>query len=605
MNLLRKRTWSKLLFLWVMVIVGEMQVLANQQRYQITIHLNDQPNTSIKVSVIPPKIEAKFATYVFPSGEFGTQSSVPIQARLERFEPLDEYGKILPFKYVQNDGIEISKAHKLKRIDYWLKPDFPSVSKSKTPAYLISHRGFYAYFHGLHQLPFEVSIEKPKHLYGATSLKAKAKSDSVDVFEVKNYLDLFKNPILYAKPDTISFSLKGNTRIHIAAYSESGNITTRTLYYDLKKVVQSVADFMGDLPLSEYTFVLYFADPSLAANSGLAQYGGLMCGSSSFYLLPEIKNGKSLKKIVQRIASHELLHLLTPYSLHSEKVHLAGFGHREMSKHLWLYEGVTEYFTLLSMLRSELMDEQTFFAEISKKLKMTDAFSKRSLTNMSEYIFAEKNQNKHAYLYQQGALVAFALDIEIQRLTNGKTSLLAIIRQLAAKYGVHQSFEEENLFDEIVRLSHPQIADFIAQYIEGKKRVPFSQLAASIGMSYLEEYIEEAGTFGRFSVFPDYKKGQIRFHKVLQNELNIADGDVIVTIDNTPIQTSNINDYLPQLYDPLPRTSMQLVVLRNGTRTKLQGISAPIFRRYRHWWGESRMPLKEEKNLKESVLYGK
>ncbi|MGB0930957.1 MAG: hypothetical protein ACPGVB_09295, partial [Chitinophagales bacterium] len=575
-----------LLFLVLLLQLSSSIANIPQEKYQITIYLNNDTHLPIKVSVIPPTIETKFVTYVFPSGEFGAQKSIPIKARLERFEPLDENGKVLPYKYIQNDGIEISKAHRLKRINYWLKPNFPSVSnQNKNPAYLISHRGFYAYFHGLHNLPFEVKIEKPKDFYGATSLTAKLQSDNLDVFEVENYFDLFKNPILYSKPDTISFSLKeGKTKIRIAAYSESGKVSTRTLYYDLKKVVQSISNFMGELPLPEYTFVLYFADPSLTANSGLAQYGGLMCGSSSFYLLPEIKNGKRLKKIVQRIASHELLHLLTPYSLHSEKVHLVGFGHQEMSKHLWLYEGTTEYFTLLSMLQSGLMSEVEFFAEISKKLKLIEGYPKRSLTEMSEHIFTQKHQQDYHYLYQQGALIAFALDIEIQRLSNEKTSLSRIIQQLAEKYGVHQSFEEDKLFEEIVNLSHPEIADFVKLYIEGKKALPFRELAAHIDMEYREEYVEEAGTFGRFSVFPDYKKGQIRFRNVRQNELNIFNGDILLSIDNTPIRTSNINDFLPILYDPLPRTSIELVVLRNGTRVELKGKAVSFFRRHRHWW---------------------
>ena len=163
---------------------------------------------------------------------------------------------------------------------------------------------------------------------------------------------------------------------------------------------------------------------------------------------------------------------------------------------------------------------------------------------------------------------------------------------------MHQSFEEDKLFEEIVSLSHPEIANFVELYIEGKKALPFRELAAHIDMKYREEYVEEAGTFGRFSVFPDYKKGQIRFRNVRQNELNIFNGDVLLSIDNTPIKTSNINDFLSHLYDPPPNTLTQLVVLRNGTRIKLKGKAAPFFRRHRHWWGEDVEALKDEKMLK-------
>lgn len=578
---------------------GDLQ----EAKYQITIHLPTNNRQAIEIHVIPPPIDSKFATYVFASGEFGASKSVPIQKRLERFEPLDANGKVLPFKYVQNDGIEISRVRQLKEIRYWLRPQFPSVSRGKTTAYLLSHRGFYAYFHGLHQVPFEIKVKKSKDLFGASSLKKTESTDSLDFFEVPHYFELFENPILYAPADTISFTLEGKTKINIAAYSESGKISTRTLYYDLKKVVESVSNFMGDLPLEEYTFVLYFANPTLVAKSEFAEYGGLMCGNSSFYFLPEMKSGKKMKKTVQRIASHELLHLLTPYRLHSDKAHGAILASREMSKHLWLYEGVTEYFTLLSMLRSGLLSEVDFFAEISRKQEAVLFHPRRSLTEMSSHIFSSKYQAEHAFLYQQGALTAFALDIEIQRLTTGKNSLLQIIRQLADRYGVAKSFKEEDLFAEIIELSHPQIGGFIKRHIEGKKPLLFGEWAKKIGMVYLEEYIEKAGTFGRFSLLPDYKKGQVRFRKVAQNELNISNGDVLVSINDTLIRTSNINNHLKQLHRPPPNTTIKMVVNRKGHHIQLEGRATPILVRHKHWWGELEQVLEEEKRLKKRVLY--
>ncbi len=600
MKILQKKAIFVFFLLWsISLQANDLQ----GAKYQITIHLPSNSRQAIEIHVIPPPIDSKFATYVFASGEFGASKAVPIQRRLERFEPLDTDGKVLPFKYVQNDGIEISRAKQLKEIRYWLRPQFPSVSRGESTAYLLSHRGFYAYFHGLHHVPFEVKVKKSEDLFGATSLKKVQSTDGLDVFEVANYFELFESPILYAPADTISFTLEGKTKINIAAYSESSKITTRTLYYDLKKVVESVSDFMGDLPLEEYTFVLYFANPALVAKSEFAEYGGLMCGSSSFYFLPEMKSGKKMKKIVQRIASHELLHLLTPYSLHSDKAHGAILGNREMSKHLWLYEGVTEYFTLLSMLRGGLIDEAEFFAGISQKQEAVEFHPRRSLTEMSTHIFSPKYQFEHAFLYQKGALTAFALDIEIQRLTAGKSSLPQIIRQLAGRYGVANSFEEEDLFAEIVELSHPQIGGFIEQYIEGKKPLLFREWAQKIGMIYLEEYIEEAGTFGRFSLLPDYKRGQVRFRKVAQNELNVFNEDVLVSINDTLIRTSNINDYLKQLYRPSPNSFIKIVVNRKGHQVPLEAKAAPILVRHKHWWGEAEKVLEGEKDLKERVLY--
>ncbi len=93
MIFLLKKIRLILLLLFSLYCNATTQIAVSQSKYTVTISINDELNTPIKVSVLTPNVDSKFITYVFPSGEFGAQRSIPIRSRLERFEPLDEEGK--------------------------------------------------------------------------------------------------------------------------------------------------------------------------------------------------------------------------------------------------------------------------------------------------------------------------------------------------------------------------------------------------------------------------------------------------------------------------------------------------------------------------------
>jgi predicted metalloprotease with PDZ domain len=48
------------------------------------------------------------------------------------------------------------------------------------------------------------------------------------------------------------------------------------------------------------------------------------------------------------VVSHEFFHIVTPLSIHSKEIQDFDYNDPKMSEHLWMYEGVTEYFANLS-----------------------------------------------------------------------------------------------------------------------------------------------------------------------------------------------------------------------------------------------------------------
>jgi predicted metalloprotease with PDZ domain len=69
------------------------------------------------------------------------------------------------------------------------------------------------------------------------------------------------------------------------------------------------------------------------------------------------------------VVSHEFFHIVTPLTIHSKEIHYFDYNSPKMSEHLWMYEGVTEYFAIFSN-QSRLIPEEEFYSRMAERLKM-------------------------------------------------------------------------------------------------------------------------------------------------------------------------------------------------------------------------------------------
>jgi predicted metalloprotease with PDZ domain len=217
------------------------------------------------------------------------------------------------------------------------------------------------------------------------------------------------------------------------------------------------------------------------------------------------------------VALHEFMHIFTPLNLHSEYIGEFDYVNPKMSKHLWLYEGITEYFAYLIQVQSGLITPLDFFAEqMGGKIRRASRYqeTKGPFTEMIERFF-EKRYGRHYYqVYQRGALIGLLLDIEIIRLTNGKKTLKDIVLELASKYGPNQSFDEVTFFDEFTSLVHPELRQWFADYVEGTIPLDIEGGLSQIGVEYSKKgkhqvpkrILKDYGSKGHRLSFGKYKK---------------------------------------------------------------------------------------------------
>ena len=119
---------------------------------------------------------------------------------------------------------------------------------------------------------------------------------------------------------------------------------------------------------------------------------------------------EQLDKSMTDVVAHEFFHIVTPLGVHSEDIHYFDYNNPTFSKHLWMYEGTTEYFANLFQINQGLIDAPDFYNRIMDKVSQAQRFDDTmSFTQMSAGIVEEPYQANYGNVYQKGALIGHNL----------------------------------------------------------------------------------------------------------------------------------------------------------------------------------------------------
>jgi predicted metalloprotease with PDZ domain len=591
-----------------------------QSKYTYTIDLTQVVKDRVKVTLKCPRLKESEALFVMPNVIPGSYDWKEYGRFLSEVKAFDEKGNPLKITNKKNLFYLKKDADQLDRLEYWVddtwddtnfnhfvfQPGGSNIEASKN--FVLNFHAFVGYFDGYKNLPFEVEVIKPAEMYAATWLKKEPISQQKDLIRADTYNELVDNPTMYCKPDTTSFSVD-QTRISITSYSSNGIIRSDSLSKWLKPMAFSLKNFLGKLPVSVYYFVFYFASPdqvvTTSERKGLSGYGALEHNHSSFYFLPELKDSEEVREMVQDIGSHEFLHILTPLNLHSKEIADFDFKRPTMSQHLWLYEGVTEYFSWLVRVQNQLVTEKEFMAEMTSKLRRAENYPSFSFTQMSRNVLQPAHQANYANVYQKGAVIAMLLDQLLIKESDGKYSLKQLVMDLMKKYGSQQPFDDNQLFSDILALTYPAVGDFIEDYIKGDKPLPMTRQMSAFGYEYEQQQKIDGYFIGNFS-YKINDNNQFEIGEVRQNFIGLRPGDVILAVNGIAITPKNVHqvweDYFQNNISP---EKMTLNLLRDGKEIIRSGKPIPGYFYKRHVFRKFAKPSSEESRYHTIWLSGK
>lgn len=565
----------------------------SKEEIRADIDLINIQEDKVLVTIDPEVFSSASTTFYLPKIVPGTYSLDNYGQNIEDLKAYDYEGNELPVISRNTNEWFIEDAKNLDKVRYYVNDTYDTETQKKEPIFspagtnisegknfVLNLHGFVGYFKDLLENPYVLQIYAPENLTPVTSLNRSqnVSKEGVDIFYAKRYFDVIDNPIMYSELNTASFMVDG-IEITIGVYSPNGVYAADDLRPSIEKMMRAQKSFLGEINTTPaYTILLYL---SAVNEEDAIGFGALEHHTSTVAVLPEQMNKKDLEETMIDLISHEFFHIVTPLNVHSREIQYFNFNNPKMSKHLWMYEGTTEYFANLFQIQQGIIDEQDFLQRMSQKIDNSSMYNDSlSFTSMSSNVLIEPNKSNYANVYEKGALINMCLDILLRDLSDGERGVLWLMKELSLKYNQNIPFDDDKIIEEIVSMTYPEIGNFFDEHIVGDTSIDYDEVLKKVGL-HVEVKTQETGYFfyGQepfIDVRPDSQNSIFVRKGIPLNSfwinLGVKGGDTIVSIDGISISLENLGSVIRESFTWKPTRNITMRVKRGDNEITLQGV---------------------------------
>ncbi len=567
-------------------------VSSTKSEVVVNINLNDVKDDKLLVSINAPTITTDEVVYHLPKIIPGTYSEDDYGKFIDEVKAFDAKGNALPVEKLSTNSWTIKEAKKLDKITYLVNdtydveggggfgsgifsPAGTNILEGKN--FMLNNHGFVGYFEDKKDLTYKLNITHSENLFGATSLVDSDSSNLSDTFVVSRYNDLVDNPIMYSKPDYVTFNVDGMD-ILLSVYSPNDKHTAKALSADLEKCMRAQKKFLGAVNSNKkYSVLLYLSEMKKTDAKG---FGALEHNSSTTVVFPEMMPTGTLGKQIIDVVSHEFFHIVTPLGVHSNEIHYFDFNSPKMSQHLWMYEGVTEYFANLFQVNQGLINEEAFYKRMDDKIKdakrMNDTMP---FTTMSQNVLVEPYKSQYLNVYGKGALIGMCIDIIIREKSNGQRGILDMMQKLTNEFGPTKPFNDNELFAKITEMTYPEVGEFLNTYVAGPTPIPYEVYFAKVGIAKgkvkkaVNPFLNASKSAG-ISGNPSTKEIIVRNNTELSSfmtNIGLKADDVILSLNATNYNLDTLSEMMTESQNWKEGDNVTIKVKRNGKEQILTG----------------------------------
>ena len=574
--------------------------IASLNPIETTIDLTKVTNDKVPVIINPGRFTTDIVTYRLPKIVPGSYRVSDFGNFAENFKAIDYDGKIIPSTKIDANTWSIKNAENLDKITYDINdtydiengdittPFSPAGTNIEPENYVLNLHAFIGYFDSLENNQYTLDVTAPSSFDRTSALQKvgeKLINDGKDIvtsYTASRYFDISDNPMMYGNLDVEEFKI-GDIKIVLSVYSPNRVHTAKSLKETIETMMKAQKVYLGDVnSTTRYDIYLYLSEMKETSPKG---FGALEHHTSTVVVLPEMYPKVTLAQTMVDVVSHEFFHIITPLSVHSEDVHYFDYNNPSFSKHLWMYEGVTEYFANLFKVNQGLVNEKEFYdviiGKVNGSLAMNDSMS---FTKMSENILDDPYKDQYLNVYQKGALIGMCIDILMREESNGDRGVLSLMKALSNKYGKNKPFNDDNLIEEIITMTYPSIEKFFNTHVIGNTPINYNEFFKKVGLESSETQIESnylmvnnkpivKGNKSKKTIFFTESVSKISFWA----EQGVKANDIIKSIDGTEITLENVNIIMGQVYSWKPGKEIDVRLERDGEEIVIKTTLTPVY----------------------------
>ncbi len=571
--------------------------LAVNNPIETALDLTAVVDDKVPVTINPGRFTTETVTYRLPRVVQGTYSVSDFGKYIEGMKALDYKGNELEVTKVDTNTWTIADATNLDKLTYYVNDTFdiestggiggenpfsPAGTNIEEDNYVLNLHGFIGYFDSLKNNQYALDVTAPATFVRTSALEDRGMKSSADgksitsSYFAQRYFEITDNPMMYGKLDVEEFMV-GDIKIVLSVFSPNKVHTAASQKETVYKMMQAQKKYLGEInSTARYDIYLYLSDGSDTAPKGM---GALEHHTSTVVVLPESSSKEGLAASIIDVVAHEFFHIVTPLSVHSEDVHYFDYNKPTFSKHLWMYEGVTEYFAQHFQVYEGLIEPTDFYNTIMTKIatskNLDDAMS---FTVMSENVLEEPYAHNYYNVYMKGALIGMCIDILMRKESDGNRSMLSLMKELSAKYGKEKPFDDDKIIAEITEMTYPSVGEFLKTHVEGDVPINYNEFFEMVGLTMGETEVPTNYIFagGQNIIFDgDPNKGVFFSPMALQNSFwasqGVQAGDIIKKVNGKDLTLENAQQVIGGMYGWQEGQEYSLDLERNGEAVVLKG----------------------------------
>jgi len=437
------------------------------------------------------------------------------------------------------------------------------------PDHLFLNAGFaLPYVDGHQNEPCELRLDIPAQWRVVTELEEIDREQRR--YRARTYDELVDSPVDCGSIRESNFRPAGIPH-RLSLCGEPADMDLPRTVRDLEQIAATTIAYFGTSPLSHYTFFLHLAD---TGDGGLEHATSNSCVVRRDIFRPAQKYRRFL-----HLAAHEYFHLYNVKRIRPAALGPFDYTREVYTRLLWWMEGATDYVSHLLLRRSGLLSPRQYLEDLAEMIRGYRETPGRLVTSLEEaslsawvgfYRPSDESVNQTVSYYLKGALVSWAMDMEIRTATHNSASLDTVMRFLWREYGESGRGIGENELPRVVeRATGLDLGDFFDRYVAGVDELDFDRPAQSAALNLIpaprEPSEEDPGGPGYLGIDMGTSEGVTRITTVRDGTParngGLRPGDELVGIDGRRIYAGQWNDAFERLS---PGQAIELLLFRRG-----------------------------------------
>lgn len=387
-------------------------------------------------------------------------------------------------------------------------------------------------------------------------------------FAAPDFDILYDSPFLAGNLESLpSFTVKGIP--HYFTGYRLGDFDKAQFMGDLKKIVETATDLIGDIPYKHYTFI--------AIGPGMGGIEHLNSTTVSF-------NGSNLQTEKGKLKTffflaHEYFHHFNVKRIRPVELGPFDYNNGNRTNMLWVSEGLTVYYEYLTVQRAGLCTQDdvlnalrsNILAYEGKPGRLYQSLAQASYETWSDGPFGRTGDegNKTISYYDKGPAVGMMLDFAIRHATGNRKSLDDVMRSLYKKYyqKKKRGFTEAEFKQECERIAGSNLSE-IFEYVATTKEPDYPKY---LGFAGLDIDTAQRALPGGWLGIQTKTKGDTVFVASVDGEspawqAGLRAKDALVEINGQKAGNQQIE---PVMTSGQPGDEVELLVWKNGGQKKV------------------------------------